>query len=518
MRLFVVLLWVLVLHQTLADIPDCDYLDTVELSASQRLPNGSYIYEGILIPERLTGEYDSRPLPDDSKESVNRRHWRGCVCKLKSCVRFCCRHDQIMKNGECTDTKEKELAQIDPYLNVTNANGLEVKRHFRTDLILQTDFHIPCSSSNLYPLDNRVEGNNYTLYEVGIVMFHFAALNLYVFPASYPTTVCKMSQRRHRQWVSYENSKPMSPLLYFLCLHLFPPLLSVVMIISLICMILTIGVYMCVKKLHRNLQGKSFICYMFCLFMGFLILLLDLWKLTDAICFTAGYLGYFFVMAAFFWLSVISFHLWKELGGNSSSHNRFLPNNLFLAFNGYAFGMAAILTLIIFILDAFVAKEDNLDWMPLVGYYTCWINGEFGSHFMDFQIELSIFSPPVAVDSSAMLYFYGPMLVLIAFNMTMFILTAIRIVAVKKELTKFAQRQERTKKLNSEKQTYMFFLRLFVIMGMSWSLEIISYLVRNNEFWKTVFTAADILNWSQGTVIFVLFVLKRSTLKHCMDR
>nr|XP_017027843.1 G-protein coupled receptor Mth isoform X2 [Drosophila kikkawai]XP_017027846.1 G-protein coupled receptor Mth isoform X2 [Drosophila kikkawai] len=485
MRLFVVLLWVLVLHQTLADIPDCDDLDTVELSASQRLPNGSYIYEGILIPERLTGEYDSRPLPDDSKESVNRRHWRGCVCKLKSCVRFCCRHDQIMKNGECTDTKEKELAQIDPYLNVTNANGLEVKRHFRTDLILQTDFHIPCSSSNLYPLDNRVEGNNYTLYENGTIHRHMDGVQMN------KSEYCI----QHNQ---LDDKDPQSRIVPHYCVQDEPKTAqTVVMIISLICMILTIGVYMCVKKLHRNLQGKSFICYMFCLFMGFLILLLDLWKLTDAICFTAGYLGYFFVMAAFFWLSVISFHLWKELGGNSSSHNRFLPNNLFLAFNGYAFGMAAILTLIIFILDAFVAKEDNLDWMPLVGYYTCWIN---------------------AVDSSAMLYFYGPMLVLIAFNMTMFILTAIRIVAVKKELTKFAQRQERTKKLNSEKQTYIFFLRLFVIMGMSWSLEIISYLVRNNEFWKTVFTAADILNWSQGTVIFVLFVLKRSTLKHCMDR
>lgn len=52
-----------------------------------------------------------------------------------------------------------------------------------------------------------------------------------------------------------------------------------------------------------------------------------------------------------------------------------------------------------------------------------------------------------------MLYFYGPMLLLIAFNMIMFILTAMRIVAVKKELKNFTHRQERKHKLNSDKQT-----------------------------------------------------------------
>ncbi|KAH8283272.1 hypothetical protein KR054_008104, partial [Drosophila jambulina] len=66
--------------------------------------------------------------------------------------------------------------------------------------------------------------------------------------------------------------------------------------------------------------------------------------------------------------------------------------------------------------------------------------------------------------------------------------------------------------------SYSFFLRLFIIMGISWSLEIISYLVQSNEFWQKVLKVADYFNWSQGIIIFVLFVLKRSTLKLCMDR
>lgn len=53
---------------------------------------------------------------------------------------------------------------------------------------------------------------------------------------------------------------------------------------------------------------------------------------------------------------------------------------------------------------------------------------------------------------------------------------------------------------------------------MSWSFEIISYLVQNDDLWKRVFEVADYFNWSQGIIIFVLFILKRSTLKLCMER
>ncbi|KAH8297789.1 hypothetical protein KR054_010033, partial [Drosophila jambulina] len=486
MREFTLLFCVLVLHQAaLADIPDCDFFDTVDLSGSQRLPNGSYVYEGLLIPDRWTGEYDYRLMPDDSKESVA-KHWRGCACKLRTCVRFCCRHDQIMMNGECNDDIEKKLYQIDPYLNVTLADGSVVPRHFRSELILQKDLPMPCAG--LYPLDNRRESDEYTLYENGTFRRHLDD--------------AWMNKRGYCiQHIQLDAEDPESlRIVPHNCLIRQPKTgQTVAMMTSLVCMILTIGVYLCVKRLHRNLQGKSFICYMVCLFMAYLILLLDLWDLSIDFCLTAGFSGYFFVMAAFFWLSVISLHLWNGFRGGSSSHNHFLPNYLFLAFNAYAFGMAAILTVIIYLVDTLVDRNvaENLDWMPRVGYYSCWIN---------------------TVDWSAMIYFYGPMVVLIAFNMTMFILTAIRIMAVKKELRTFTQRQERKKKLNSEKQTYSFFLRLFIIMGISWSLEIISYLVQSNEFWQKVLKVADYFNWSQGIIIFVLFVLKRSTLKLCMDR
>lgn len=55
-------------------------------------------------------------------------------------------------------------------------------------------------------------------------------------------------------------------------------------------------------------------------------------------------------------------------------------------------------------------------------------------------------------------------------------------------------------------------------MGLTWSLEIGSYFAQGHEFWENVFLVADYLNWSQGIIIFVLFVLKRSTLRLVIQR
>ncbi|XP_070853113.1 G-protein coupled receptor Mth isoform X1 [Drosophila suzukii] len=480
-------IWVLavsliVLPKTKADIYDCDFFDTVDISAGQRFPNGSYLYDGLLIPAELTGIYNSRILPDESKEKVE-SHIRGCVCKLKTCVRFCCPHNHIMRGGVCSkNMTEEELEEHDPYLNVTLKDGSEVTRHFKDELIVQWDLPMPCE--DMFDLDNRDEMDQYTLFENGTFFRHYDSVTLnkreYCF--------------QHFEFESDDNTTYIRIAPHNCVIVPSRTAQTVVIITSLVCMVLTMCVYLYVKKL-QNLHGKCFLCYMLCLFMGYLFLLLDLWNLSFSFCLTAGYLGYFFVMAAFFWLSVISLHLWNTFSGTSHSINRFLPEHRFLAYNTYAWGMALILTGITFLADKMVVNED---WNPRMGSEGhCWI---------------------YTLDWSAMLYFYGPMVLLIAFNIAMFILTAVRIIRVKKDIQNFAHKQERKHKLNSDKQTYTFFLRLFIIMGMSWSLEIISYLVQSNETWANVFLVADYFNWSQGIIIFVLFILKRSTLKLLRDR
>nr|AAG22730.1 methuselah [Drosophila melanogaster] len=415
LRISTVILVVLVIQKSYADILECDYFDTVDISAAQKLQNGSYLFEGLLVPAILTGEYDFRILPDDSKQKVA-RHIRGCVCKLKPCVRFCCPHDHIMDNGVCYDNmSDEELAELDPFLNVTLDDGSVSRRHFKNELIVQWDLPMPCDG--MFYLDNREEQDKYTLFENGTFFRHFDRVTL-------------RKREYCLQHLTFADGNATS---------------------------IRIAPHNCL--IVPSITGQ-----------------------------TVGFLGYFFVMAAFFWLSVISLHLWNTFRGSSHKANRFLFEHRFLAYNTYAWGMAVVLTGITVLADNIV---ENQDWNPRVGHEGhCWIYTQAWS---------------------AMLYFYGPMVFLIAFNITMFILTAKRILGVKKDIQNFVHRQERKQKLNSDKQTYTFFLRLFIIMGLSWSLEIGSYFSQSNQTWANVFLVADYLNWSQGIIIFILFVLKRST-------
>lgn len=65
------------------------------------------------------------------------------------------------------------------------------------------------------------------------------------------------------------------------------------------------------------------------------------------------------------------------------------------------------------------------------------------------------FFPPSAKSWSAMVYFYGPMVLLILFNITMFVLTAKHIIDSKRTLRKIARNEGRIQKLNSDKQKYI---------------------------------------------------------------
>lgn len=55
-------------------------------------------------------------------------------------------------------------------------------------------------------------------------------------------------------------------------------------------------------------------------------------------------------------------------------------------------------------------------------------------------------------------------------------------------------------------------------MGVTWTTEIIGYLVSGNDTLKKIFRAFDYINCGHGIVIFVLFVLKKRIFKLVSNR
>ncbi|XP_017843870.1 G-protein coupled receptor Mth-like [Drosophila busckii] len=469
-----------------ADIPGCDYFDTVDLSTSTKFPNGSYLFEHMLIPSELTAEYDYEILSDGDTSSVP-NHVRGCACRLRSCVRFCCHRNLRLVDGERKCSGDiKAATDFDPFINVTQADGQMVRKHVLDEFVVQESLPVPCSAH--FYLDNlNNKDNDWTLFENGSLLRHID--NRMLSKQDYclqPHTIETPSEEMQVMLVPHNCMQQPKGLWGKTILCCF----------TLIGLVLTSVVYLSLPKL-RNLHGYCLTCYLFCLLVAYSAVLLDMWKMMENNCKLNGYVGYFAVMSGFLWLTVVSFDLW-----NSFCDRSFNVHTLgfkFRIYSIYAWGIASLFTIIVVIMDNVLDKnnEQHLQYLPGSGLYSCWIKTE---------------------DWSAMIYFYGPMSLQIIFNVTMFILTAVRIVGVRKEIRSFALRQERQQKLNSDKQTYGLFVRLFVVMGVTWTFEIFSYLSQNYGVLSKIFNFFDYINFSQGIIIFVMFVLKRSVLKLISDR
>ncbi|XP_030245236.1 G-protein coupled receptor Mth-like [Drosophila navojoa] len=55
-------------------------------------------------------------------------------------------------------------------------------------------------------------------------------------------------------------------------------------------------------------------------------------------------------------------------------------------------------------------------------------------------------------------------------------------------------------------------------MGVTWTFEIVVYLVQDNKPVFSVLQVFDYINSAQGVIIFIMFVLKRSVLKLISNR
>ncbi|XP_037713876.1 probable G-protein coupled receptor Mth-like 7 [Drosophila subpulchrella] len=357
--------------------------------------NGSYQYEGIVIPDNLIGEYGFKMVPFEQRLTV-KTHLRGCVCELRTCIRICCPRKNMLPNGGCSDGLNDQLLQVNPHLYVNNEDDTLSDLYLNNQTLLRTQ---------LWGEDRMVYllGDQYTLYKNGTLILNYQNMEL-----------------KKEEYCLHPNqfkSRYSAGLWFVLHETTVIPLPGV------------LGIYISVKKL-RNVLGKCLICSMLSLFMTDLSFLIDEYRFLSNVCLLAGYCSYFFDFAFILWNSVISYHLWKTL----TSVNRDEPRQRFLAYSAFVWVTAAIPTGAIFMINQIWVNDlNNWNWMPLVGFSRC---------------AVDIFK------KSAWIYYHGPLLILNIFIFIMFILTARNILKVKRKLKKIAHRRDGTTtcfNFNSEK-------------------------------------------------------------------
>lgn len=94
----------------------CDFFSTIDISAGQRLRNGSILHNNIEYTKDLYAEYNYE-ITNLTVKLSKPTHIRGCLCLLMDCVRFCCPPGQITKNEVCVDHDRNDV-----FVNATDEN------------------------------------------------------------------------------------------------------------------------------------------------------------------------------------------------------------------------------------------------------------------------------------------------------------------------------------------------------------------------------------------------------------
>lgn len=263
---------------------------------------------------------------------------------------------------------------------------------------------------------------------------------------------------------------------------------------------ITLVVYVSIEKL-RNLPGKILICLVSSLLLAYLGIALGQLMPTsnNNLCIISGFLVYFFLMAAFSWMNITCFDIWKTFGSTRSKNaQRREQRKRFIWYSVYGWGLPTILTLITASLSRSDVLSENI--RPNFGNGRCWFTYD-------------------TIGFASLLFFSGPLGILLIMNLVLFLLTLKYCNRVKREIFRMQSSNAEKPALRSrffmDKTRFIMNTKLCFVMGITWLLEIASILLydhKKNFFWSI----SDSFNVLLGVFVFFIFVFKRRVWNEIM--
>ncbi|KAL0838634.1 hypothetical protein ABMA28_016716 [Loxostege sticticalis] len=270
-------------------------------------------------------------------------------------------------------------------------------------------------------------------------------------------------------------------------------------LISCVFLFLVLVVYSLLPEL-RNLGGLILMAYVASLMLGFIFLFsiqIGSHTFVPLVCLIITCLTYFFLLASFCWLNVMSYDIWWTFRGYAKARpiNRRGENIKFLIYCAYAFGIPLGLTAALATLNEVNAKHPLKGIVPQIPLKGCFVEGW-----------------------AKYVYLYAPMLIMILANWVFFVMTAFNIWRLSRgsDVLRAADSSASgsASAHKNSKQRLIVYLKLSVLMGLSWILEVVSSSSPDFGGWYIT----DCYNVLIGVVIFIIFVCKRKVLNMLKKR
>ncbi|XP_032664923.1 G-protein coupled receptor Mth2-like [Odontomachus brunneus] len=440
------------------------------------------------VPAELRDNFTEINDGDNSTSQLrpgsNSNQTNSKICNDTICIPICCELGYRMIRGICTpDDSEYEFPEV-------HEMGKKVDEVFP---LFVSD---PCTSEryaldpSLYPEDEYIIMTNGSVYQT--------LLDSFIDPTTYCFGI-KYNKSKYELTICFDatNTTVVEEDVNFneniILISIF-----ISTSVSLPFLILTFLVYTILPDLW-NIHGYTLRSYVGSLFVAYLIIgpfqLMSLTTLSDAVCIGSGMVCYFSFLASFFWLNVISFDIWWTFRryrplriGNVKRREK----KKFIMYSIYAWGCASILIIFCLIMD-FVPGIPETLIRPEFGKVTYWLTTTVATQ----------------------LYFYLPVGIIIICNFFLFISTTLKLEQHKNDTADLLRNSESSSH-NDNKQWFILYLKLFIVMGITWSMQIISTEFKGKL--RVVWYISNLIHSLHGLIIFIIFVWKDKIKKLLLKR
>ncbi|KAG5667461.1 hypothetical protein PVAND_015441 [Polypedilum vanderplanki] len=268
-------------------------------------------------------------------------------------------------------------------------------------------------------------------------------------------------------------------------------------------LIITLFIYGFISELRTN-HGKCIMGYVSSLILMYTSLSIigienhNLLQNHNKTCKSLGYIFMSSIWMCFFWLNVMCFDVWNSIRSSTPASAQCRNSTkTFIKYCLYAFGVPDLISFVIILLNELEVISE--DWQTGIGKYSCSISEPIYDN-SDEAYERSL--------RAQKLYLYGPISFFLFINIGFYITTAYTIFDIQNQTNAFNKDGNR-KHTKKEKGRFALYIRLFLLMGLPWSIEILSWL-----FESEVTYIVSIINCMQGVVIFVMFVMHKRILQY----
>ncbi|XP_046750868.1 G-protein coupled receptor Mth2-like [Diprion similis] len=248
-------------------------------------------------------------------------------------------------------------------------------------------------------------------------------------------------------------------------------------------LLVTLIVYVVLPEL-RDLQGKILMCAMYSLLGAYVLLgIIQLYPNyaadDDDLCIWTAFVMYYCFMAAFFWLNLVAFNVWRSAWFTRSVIK---DETLFWIYTVIGWGAP-----IVFLTTAIVGQHtDGIVLNPGFAIRSCWFAGSY----------------------ERWVYMYGPVAFLMTLNIVYFSLTCYQLW--------HKYRSFSGTRLAVMKFKCMLYLKLAWVMGITWIFEAVSSTTEPE--WSHYWLVTDVINTLQGLIIFLLLIASRKRVRKLLAR